>query len=553
MLASRTMVRLPTQAERFLRWGAVAGSTLSSAAGDVAGTEPEAPDDPAARLSELLTEVMSLGADLDLDSVLQRVVGAAARLTGATYAALGVLAPDGSLASFFTVGFDPELEDRIGARPRGLGVLGVLVTDPRPLRLDSLSAHPRAVGFPPHHPPMTTFLGVPVTIGSEVFGNLYLTDKPVPFTDEDERVVQALAAAAGTAINNARLYAESERRRRWVEASAEITLATLGRVHAADAVRLVVEKARELSDADVAALAIEDDDGDLVVTVVDGDARDPAGLHEGDVLGPGGAPSTALPVLSVPFTAPAGAEGRLVLAWSSPESRDTAYISAEAVRGFAAQAALALDRLQAHEDRASLAVLADRDRIARDLHDLVIQRLFATGLALQGAARMASRPEVAERVEAAIDDLDVTIRDIRATIFGLHRRVGSDDLRGQLLDLVTEAGAKLGIVPALAMEGPVDSAVPQEVRPHLVAVLSEALANAARHAGAARVNVHVAVRDGEVLVSVQDDGQGLPETVQESGLRNLRQRAREVGGSLELRPAEGGGTRLLWRAPLQTG
>ena len=531
----------------------MAGSTVSSADGDVAGASAGPSDDPATRLSDLLTEVMLLGSDLDVDGVLERVVAAAARLTGATYAALGVLAPDGSLASFFTVGLDPELEERIGARPRGLGVLGVLVTDPRPLRLESLSAHPRAVGFPPHHPPMSTFLGVPITIGSEVFGNLYLTDKPTPFTDEDERVVESLAAAAGTAIHNARLYAESERRRRWVEASAEITMATLGRVHATDAVRLVVQKARELSDADVAALAVEDDDGNLVVTVVEGGGRDHDGLREGDALGSGGAPSTPLPVLSVPFTAPAGAEGRLVLGWSSPESRDTAHVSAEAVRGFAAQAALALDRLQAQEDRASLAVLADRDRIARDLHDLVIQRLFATGLALQGAARMASRPEVAERVEAAIDDLDVTIRDIRATIFSLHRRPGSDDLRGQLLDLVAEAGAKLGIVPALAMEGPVDSAVPDAVRPHLVAVLSEALANAARHAAAARVNVHVTVRDGEVLVSVQDDGQGLPETVQESGLRNLRQRAREVGGSLELRAAEGGGTRLVWRAPLRTG
>jgi signal transduction histidine kinase len=258
----------------------------------------------------------------------------------------------------------------------------------------------------------------------------------------------------------------------------------------------------------------------------------------------------ATPVLSVPFTAPAGAEGRLLLAWSDTRSRGNAHVSSEAVRGFAAQAALALDRLQAEEDRANLAVLADRDRIARDLHDLVIQRLFATGLALQGAARLAVRNEVTERVQAAIDDLDVTIRDIRATIFSLHRRPGTDDLRGELLDLVSEAAAKLGIVPALALEGPVDSAIPPEVRPHLIAVLSEALSNAARHADAARVTIKVAVESGDVVVSVQDDGKGLPDTVQESGLRNLRARAVELGGSLELRPAEGGGTRLMWRAPL---
>jgi signal transduction histidine kinase len=395
---------------------------------------------------------------------------------------------------------------------------------------------------------MRTFLGVPIQAGGEVFGNLYLTDKAVPFTAEDERLVMLLARAAGNAIVNARLYRESERRRRWVEASAQVTSTLLGQTHATDALALVVQKARELSDADTAALAVEDDDGRLMVEVVDGEALD--GLAVGDVLTPGGANRPDHPMLVVPFTAPAGAEGRLVLGWSSPRSRDLARVSADAVRGFAAQAALALDRLQAQADRESLAVLEERDRIARDLHDLVIQRLFATGLALQGAVRLAVRPEVAERVEAAVDDLDVTIRDIRATIFGLHRRPGSDDLRGQLLDLVAEAGAKLGLVPALAMEGPIDSAVPDRVRPHLVAVLSEALANAARHASATRVDVRVAVRDGEVLVSVQDDGQGLPETVHESGLRNLRQRAVDVGGSLELRPADGGGTRLIWRAPL---
>lgn len=505
---------------------------------------------PDARLSALLSEVMLLGADLDLGHVLERVTAAAARLTGAQYGALGVLAPDGSLRRFHTHGMSAEQRAAIGSLPSGLGVLGVLVTDPRPLRLDDISQHARSVGFPAHHPPMTTFLGVPIQIGSRVYGNLYLTNKPRPFTDEDERTVIALAAAAGSAIANARVYAESERRRAWVEASAEITTAMLGRLRPAAAVSLVVRKARELSDADVAALAVEDDDGALVVEVVDG--ADVEGLFPGDHLSASGKPSTSqpTPVLSVPFTAPAGAEGRLVLAWATPASRHQAHVSSDAVRGFAAQAALALDRLQAEEDRASLAVLADRDRIARDLHDLVIQRLFATGLALQGAARLTVRPEVSERVDAAIEDLDVTIRDIRATIFSLHRRPGSDDLRGELLDLVSEAAAKLGLVPALALEGPVESAVPHDVRPHLIAVLAEALANAARHADAARVNVKVAVRNDEVTVTVQDDGKGLPDTVQESGLRNLRARAVELGGSLEVRAADGGGTRLVWRAPL---
>ena len=502
------------------------------------------------RLSALLTEVMQLGAGLDLDAVLERVTAAACRLTGAEYCALGVLAPDGSLSAFHTHGMSEEDQSRLAHRPRGLGVLGVLVTDPRPLRLDDISEHPRSVGFPAGHPTMTTFLGVPIQIGSTLYGNLYLSNKPEPFSDADERTVVALAAAAGTAIDNARRYAESERRRAWVEASAEITTALLGRMQSRGALSLIVRKARELSDADTAALAVEDDDGRLTVQVCEG--VDVVGLAVGDSLPADGTMphSQGGAELCVPFTAPAGAEGRLVLSWSTAASRDAAQVSSEAVRGFAAQAALALDRLQAEEDRASLAVLADRDRIARDLHDLVIQRLFATGLALQGAARMTVRPEVSERVEAAIEDLDVTIRDIRATIFSLHRRPGTDDLRGELLDLVSEAAAKLGIVPALALEGPVESVVPHDVRPHLIAVLSEALANAARHADAARVNVKVSVAHGDLAVSVQDDGKGLPDTMQESGLRNLRARAVELGGSLEVRAAEGGGTRLHWQVPL---
>jgi signal transduction histidine kinase len=537
------------------RPGGPGDSAATSEADDLPADRPGSPAtaSPEEGLASLLTEVMQLGSDLDLDSVLGRVTAAASRLTGARYAALGVLAPDGSLSRFHTHGIGDDERAAMGPPPQGLGVLGVLITDPRPLRLDDISAHTRSVGFPANHPPMTTFLGVPIQIGRHVYGNLYLTDKPVPFTDADERTVVALAAAAGTAITNARRFSDSERRRTWVEASAEITMALLGRVQAGPAVSLVVRRARELSDADAAALAVEDDDGHLVVGVVEG--ADLAGLHPGAALSSTGGLPAGLdyPVLSVPFTAPAGADGRLVLAWETASSRDNAHVSAEAVRGFAAQAALALDRVQAEEDRAALAVLADRDRIARDLHDLVIQRLFATGLALQGASRMAGRPEVSERVEAAIEDLDVTIRDIRATIFSLHRRPGTDDLRGELLDLVSEAAAKLGIVPALALEGPVDSAVPLDVRPHLIAVLSEALANAARHAEAARVNVKIAVRDGEIAVSVQDDGKGLPDTVQESGLRNLRARAGELGGSMELRPAEGGGTRLVWRVPLGLG
>jgi signal transduction histidine kinase len=515
-------------------------------AAEEAAAAPAGSRVPASRLATLVDELLVLGEDLDLEHVLRRVVAAGCRLTGARYGALGVVGPDRELSAFVVHGMTPEEITALGEPPHGRGVLGALIDDPAVLRLDDLTADPRSVGFPPGHPPMRSFLGAPLRVRGEIFGNLYLTEKPGGFTAEDERVVEALALAAGVTVANARLFAESEHRRRWVQASAEITTALLGQVHPQDALGLVVRQARELAAADGAALAVEDDDGQLVVTIADGAV---AGCALGATL-PDDDTLAGLAGVAVPFTAPAGGEGRLVICWADRAAFEAARLEASTIRGFADQAALALDRLQAQADRATLAVLEDRDRIARDLHDLVIQRLFATGLGLQGAARLAIRPEVRERITAAIDDLDTTIRDIRATIFALHRRPGDEDLRGELLDLVEEAGAKLGVVPALAVEGPVDTLVPLDVRPHLVAVLQEALSNAARHARATRVDITVSAKDGWVRARVRDDGRGIPAKVRESGLRNLRERAVAVGGVLEIGPADGGGTVLEWRAPL---
>ncbi len=499
-----------------------------------------------ARTAELVEELSLIGEDLDLDHVLRRIVAAACRLTGARYGALGVLSADRTLADFVVHGMTEEQVAGISHWPKGRGLLGLLTERPRVLRLDELSAHPRSVGFPDGHPPMASFLGAPLRVRGAVFGNLYLTEKPGGFTVADEQVVKALSVAAGASIANARLFEESEHRRRWVQASAEITTALLGPSSPQHALGLVVRKAREMARADIAAIAVEDDEGHLRVAVRDGEL---SGLDVGTILPAHGTPG-GQPSVSVPFTAPAGAEGRLVVAWRHQRARDDAGINERAIRGFADQAALALDRVQAQEDRASLAVFADRDRIARDLHDLVIQRLFATGLGLQGAARMAERPAVAERLEAAVDDLDVTIRDIRATIFALHHRHDQDDIRGQVLELVEEAAAKLGVVPALAVEGPVDTLVPEQVRPHVVAVVREALSNAARHGQANRVDVYLAVRDGWCEIRVRDDGSGMAGSVHESGLRNLRDRAEEVGGAMDVRAVESGGTELRWRAPL---
>jgi signal transduction histidine kinase len=255
----------------------------------------------------------------------------------------------------------------------------------------------------------------------------------------------------------------------------------------------------------------------------------------------------------VPFTGPGGVGGALLVAAVS--SREGAWPpddDVEAMRGFAAQAALALDRAQAREDRAALAVFADRDRIARDLHDLVIQRLFATGLSLQGTARLAESSDVEQRIRSSVNDLDATIRDIRGTIFALGQTGMSTDLRAQVREAVTAAAATLGYGPRVVLEGPLDSAVPDHIRPHLIAVLVESLSNAARHAAGTGVDVRVAVEGAQVIVEVTDDGRGFTLTGHESGLGNMRRRAEEVGGMFEVNSGDGEGTTVRWTAPLQS-
>jgi signal transduction histidine kinase len=364
-----------------------------------------------ASLRQLLDAVMTVGTDLDLKTMLRRIVAAAAELVDARYGALGVLDGSGTeLAQFITVGLDEETYQAIGTLPKGHGILGLLIVDPRPIRLPDLHEHPDSFGFPPHHPPMKSFLGVPVRVRDQVFGNLYLTDKTTAevFTDIDEELVVGLAAAAGVAIENARLHA----------------------------------KVKEL------------------------------------------------------------------------------------------------------------VLLEDRERIARDLHDTVIQRLFATGLRLQGAARLAQRPEVAERIIAAIDDLDVTVKQIRTAIFGLEasRRPGSG-LRDQVLAVAAEAGGPLGFDPRVLFDGPVDT-VADSVATEVLAVLREALANVARHARASRVDVEVSL-DGDLVLSVRDDGRGLPAERRAGGrgLANMAARASALGGSMHASAGETTGTAVEWRVP----
>ncbi|MEU4114788.1 GAF domain-containing protein [Kitasatospora sp. NPDC028055] len=540
------------------------------------------------RVHSLLEAVLAVGRELDLAQALHRIVEAAVDLVDARYGALGVIGPDGhTLSQFLTVGLSEAEIEGIGPPPSGRGILGELIRHPRPLRCPVLSEHPASAGFPAGHPPMHTFLGVPVRVHGEVFGNLYLTDKRggLDFDEDDEAVIATLAVAAGVAIDNARLYEEAQLRQRWLRASTEITRSLLSGAPRLEVVELIARRAGEIAGAELAdvsvalagpgeraeELAVEvalgaEPAARLGVTVpVDGtlsgaayasgspatsddlaaDTRFPAG--------PAGRFDGLGPAVAVPLGTGSG-YGRGVLLLARAQGRP-AFGPEETgpLLGFADQAALALELAERRRDAEQLNLLEDRDRIARDLHDLAIQRLFATGMTLQSATRLIESPAAADRVARAVADLDETIKIIRSTIFGLRAHSEPDrGLRARATRVVTEAQGPLGFAPRLSLEGLLDTDVPQELAEHVVAVLAEALSNAARHARAGRVEVTLRALAGRVVLTVTDDGTGIPEGGRRSGLRNLAERAERVGGAFTHGPADdaGGGTRLVWEAPL---
>ena len=510
-------------------------------------------------VARLLEAVRAVGSDLELPAVLRHVVEAAVTLVEAGYGALGVVDEDGEgLSEFITVGVDDALRRHIGPPPRGLGVLGELLRAPQPLRLPDLAQHPRSVGFPAHHPPMGSFLGVPVRVGDLVFGNLYLTNKldGSAFTEDDEEVLVALAVAAGVAVRNARLYEQARRGSSWREAGRSISTALLSGTQREDVIALLVETSQRVLVADSVFMGLVEGDG-LHVAASSGEpgpARDGV-LLEGlrPVLEDGrpcSASSGTLSGFAVPL-GPAGAscQGVLAALWASPPNP----LLVDDLQGFAAQAAVALELADRRHAAEQGAVLADRDRIGRDLHDLVIQRLFATGMRLQTAMRLiASDPAAAvARVDLAVDDLDATIRELRSTIYGLQAPVdGRPSLRARLLEVVDAGTEHLGFAPALRLDGLLDTLVTAEVAEHVLATVREALSNAARHARASRVEVSVALRARTLQVVVEDDGVGLPADCARSGLRNLASRAAELGGELRLDSGRLEGTRLTWEVPV---
>jgi signal transduction histidine kinase len=521
---------------------------------------------------------VALSSDLSLESLLERIVRQACLLVDAKYGALGVLGLHGDrrLTRFVTHGFSDAEIAAVGELPRGHGILGHIIDHPQPLRLENLGHHPATFGFPAEHPAMDTFLGVPIRIHDRIFGNLYLTEKQSAggFTREDEEVAVALASAVGVVIENARLYDEAERQRSWLEAAAEITTALLGPISRDTALQLVADRARDVADADFVALLMPTGVDALEIRAVSGTA-----VHEliGESVGTfeslagevartqvtAVVPDTSLEPRYSPATTPLWPDlgsvlilplrsgdvtGALTVGWHEVLKTDRWELDPELPQRFAEQLALVLQVAQAQEDQARLAVFEDRDRIGRDLHDLVIQRLFAIGLMLDNTVRLIQSPDATARLSSAIDEIDATIKDIRRTIFALGIEAVEADLRGSVERILGQARLTLGFSPVLEARGPVDSAVPDDVREHLLAVLNEALSNIVRHASASSVEVRLDVTD-DIRLEVRDDGTGLGDEEPGSGLTNMRARAELLGGHFAARDREAGGLELTWVVP----
>ncbi|HEY2041715.1 MAG TPA: GAF domain-containing protein [Jatrophihabitans sp.] len=537
------------------------------------------------RLRGLLRANEAIVGNLSLPVLLRRTVQAACELAHARYGALGVIDATGGLEQFVHVGIDEDVVARIGHLPEGKGLLGALIKDPRPIRLRTMTSDPRSVGFPEGHPPMTSFLGVPIRVRNVVFGNLYLTEPANgEFSAEDEELVSALAATAGAAIENARLYEEARRRQDWLQASTEVTQQLLS-AEGEDPLQLIARQARQISDADVVTVVLPTaDEQRLIVEVAAGEGAEELialtspientlvglafnsgepvlvgdmdddqrySVHLSDVLPVG-------PVMVLPLGGSQRVRGALVIGRLKGR-HEFAPADLEMATTFANHAAVALELADARTDQQRIVLLEDRDRIARDLHDHVIQRLFAIGLTVQSIANGLGTDDRAARLDRVVSDLDETIRQTRTSIFQLRGPLGpvTGTVRSRLLAVVTEISPLLNFEPQVRFSGPIDAVVAEPVVDDLVAVLREALTNTARHANASHVDVDVDATTAELVLDITDDGAGIGDVQRRSGLANLRQRAEHHGGSLILAKGDRSktqpdheGTRLRWTIPL---
>jgi signal transduction histidine kinase len=526
------------------------------------------------RLRSLLKANQAIIENLELPVVLRRIVESAVELVGAQYGALGVIAADGgTLEQFIHVGMPADALAEIGHLPDGHGLLGALIEDPRPIRLDNRGDDPRSIDLPHGHPSMDSFLGVPIRVRNEVYGNLYLSNQATGrFTEEDEQLVTALAATAGIAIENARLFAETQRRQAWNSASAEIT-STLVSSDEAASMSTLTGRVLQLADADVVWLltqAPESDDvridtargideftlqgstfpvsGSIVASVLEGHqprriddgSKSERSLTDGRTIGP---------VMAVPLMADGRPSGVLFVGRTSGSARfDVSDL--EMAAGFAGQASLGVELAAARADRQRMMMLEDRGRIARDLHDHVIQQLFATGLELQNVAGSISQPAVAERIVQSVINLDAAISQIRTVIFALSVPANDprDTVRHWIIDLVNEVAPNLARTPTVSFTGPVDLVVTDDLAEDVVAVTREALVNVVKHAHAQNSSVSLTVLDGSIVLEIVDDGAGAHDSTRRSGVANLQARAVRRGGEFVFDSGDRG-TRLRWCVP----
>ncbi|MEE6176244.1 GAF domain-containing sensor histidine kinase [Mycobacterium sp. 050134] len=533
------------------------------------------------QMEQLLGVFVEIGSDLDLDATLRRIITAARELTAAPYGALAVRDPEGNLLSFVHDGMDAETVERIGHLPVGKGLLSLSIFDTPALRMDDLTTHPAAVGFPEHHPPMRAFLTVPITVRGIVFGNIYLThvEPQRVFSESDEVAARALAFAAAVAIDNARLFERERTVAKWMQASREITTALLSSAEPhRRPLQLIAERARMLTDAEQAIVlmtAEADVPDDEVETLVVSAA---VGVHADEVIGQripveGSTSGTVFrsgeplitealrypieaftdvgqrPAILMPLRAHDRVAGVIVIARGvdSPPFSES-YL--DLVRDFATHAAMALVLASARDDARRLTILAERERIAHDLHDHVIQRLFAAGMDLQGTLARARSPEVADRLNRTLDDLQTIIEEIRTTIFQLKAPSGKNgDFRQRIQRVIADLTENRDIVTTVRMHGPM-TAVGGQVAEHAEAVTAEAISNALRHSGGSRLTVEINVADMFIL-DISDNGCGIPDgNSRHSGLANMKHRAEQLGGDCEITNPPEGGARVHWIAPL---
>lgn len=507
----------------------------------------------------LLDAIVAISSDLDTRSVLERIVESACRLTGAEYGALGVLGVRPHLSEFITHGMDADTVRRIGDLPTGKGLLAHTLNET--LLLDDMSAHPDSAGFPEHHPPMRSLLGVPIRIRGTTFGNLYVTEKRGggSFDERDALQLQSLASVAGIVIENAQAFSLSERRRRWLEMYGELNELLLPPITLTDAFQRICDAVHRVSAAEFVGVVQVPADGSPQLAAqsgagfdVDDDELAAYELACRRVISDGEVLVTPFRRDLITFFAPLRAHlttPGVIVSVFARQNRPDELEERELLTSFAEQAGLALDRTQALQDRAEMAVVSDRDRIARDLHDVVIQRLFAAGLYMQTTRTMADDPALAERLDKSVKDLDQTIRDIRGTIFDLQARP-QVSLRTEIGDLVKDFEGSLGFTPSVELFGPVDQPVDTKRQQQLVAALRAALSNVVKHSGADEAAVDIQVTDTHLRIRVTDNGCGLPEDLREKGLGTLRRRTELLGGSIDLWANDPTGTVLVWQVPL---